>query len=317
MNMRTRKGLGTVVLWSALCVAVALLFAPNPSFAEAVEVDARSAHRAVWRFRSAGKTGGTAFAIGDRHFLTCAHIIKHYSGHGATEVFLDQHGSKDSRTLRVNWSHVALSLVHDIALFTTKETVNHYFALAQSSATEGETGLRAMGHPQGLPLEVALTALAQLPALQHQRVDHHLLVVAPHGAGKPPRVQPLDCIVAARPAVDEIADTEEAVARRIECEGVECVLEGVEVPVQIADDEVATAGTVRRVVRDWLVGPERARIVWGARVARHHRGLVVGARKGRYMSTSLIRSPFLERLHAGDRGYIEVNRTAFSGTGLV
>ena len=44
-----------------------------------------------------------------------------------------------------------MTLVQDIALFTTKETVDHIFALAPTSAGQGERGLRAMGHPEGLP----------------------------------------------------------------------------------------------------------------------------------------------------------------------
>ena len=134
-----------------LYAAIALL-APGPALAATVEVDARSAHRAVWKVYGAGRTG-TAFAIGDHHFVTCAHVIKDFSDHGAKEVFINQHGSKDSRTLRVNYGHVALTLAQDIALFTTKETVDHYFALAPDSVIKGNTRLRAMGHPKGLPLE--------------------------------------------------------------------------------------------------------------------------------------------------------------------
>ena len=93
------KGLGTAVLWVAVCVAIALL-GPGPALGAAVDVDARSAHRAVWKVYGAGKTG-TAFAIGDHHFATCAHVIKDFSDHGAAEVFINRYGSKDSRTLRV------------------------------------------------------------------------------------------------------------------------------------------------------------------------------------------------------------------------
>ena len=150
--MRTGKALGTAMLWNAACVAIVLL-GPGRALGAPVEVDAHSAHEAVWKVYGAGKSG-TAFAIGDHHFLTCAHVIKDFSDHGAKEVFINQHGSEDSRTLRVNYGHVALTLVQDIALFTTKETVGHYFALAQTSATEGATGLRAMGHPLGLRMEV-------------------------------------------------------------------------------------------------------------------------------------------------------------------
>ena len=158
----TRIWLPAAVLWSALCVAVALLTL-SPALGAAVEVDARSAHRAVWKVYGAGKSG-TAFAIGERHFLTCAHVIKGFADHGAKEVFINQHGSTDGRKLRVNYGHAALTLVQDIALFTTKETVDYYFALAESGALEGVAGLRIMGHPAGLPLET----LRQIDAITYE-----------------------------------------------------------------------------------------------------------------------------------------------------
>ena len=152
MTGRARRSLGTVMLWLAVCVATALL-GPSPAVAATVEVDVRSAHHAVWRVYGAGRAGGTAFAITDRHFLTCAHVIKYLSGLGAKEVVLDRHGSDDRRSLRVNWGHVALTLAQDIALFTTNETVDHYFALAEVGDIESATGLRVMGYPRGLPME--------------------------------------------------------------------------------------------------------------------------------------------------------------------
>ena len=148
----TGKGLRTAVVWAAVCLVIVLVGA-GQAVAAAVEVDARSAHHAVWRVYGAGKAGGTAFAITDRHFLTCAHVIKYLSGHGAKEVVLDRHGSNDRRSLRVNWGHVALTLIQDIALFTTRETVDHSFALAEVGTKDGEIGLLAMGHPEGFPLE--------------------------------------------------------------------------------------------------------------------------------------------------------------------
>ena len=179
---RTRIWLRAAVRWSALSVAVALLTL-SPALAEAVEVDARSAHRAVWKVYGAGKSG-TAFAIGDHHFLTCAHVIKGFADHGAKEVFINQHGSTDGRKLRVNYGHAALTLVQDIALFTTKETVDYYFALAESGALEGAAGLRIMGHPAGLPLETLyqtdpIAFSGRIPAHGSRGQDH---------AGRPQRI---------------------------------------------------------------------------------------------------------------------------------
>lgn len=149
--VRTVNTAGTVVLWATACVAVVFL-GLDQALASTIEVDARSAHRAVWKVYGATRSG-TAFAIGERHFLTCAHLIKSFADHGAKEAFLDRHGSSDSRRLHVNYGRVAMTLVQDIALFTTRETVDHSFALAGIGARDGETGLLAMGHPMGLALE--------------------------------------------------------------------------------------------------------------------------------------------------------------------
>ena len=100
-----------------------------------------------------GRRSGTAFAIAERHFLTCAPVIKGFADHGAEEAFLNQRGNSDSRRLHVNYGHGAMTLVQDIALFTTRETVDHSLALAETGAKDGETGLLAMGHPKGLALE--------------------------------------------------------------------------------------------------------------------------------------------------------------------
>ena len=43
-------------------------------------------------------------------FLACAHVIKDFSDHGADEVFINQYGTKNSRTLRV--SGLAVCLLH-------------------------------------------------------------------------------------------------------------------------------------------------------------------------------------------------------------
>lgn len=168
--VRTVNTAGTAVLWATVCVAIVFLGLER-ALASTIEVDARSAHRAVWRVYGAGRAGGTAFAIGDQHFLTCAHVIKYLSGHGAKEVVLDRHGSTDRRRLHVNWSHVAMTLVQDIALFTTREAVDHSFALAGTGAGDGETGLLAMGHPEGLALE---TLRQSNPITYHN--EFHLMV---------------------------------------------------------------------------------------------------------------------------------------------
>ena len=157
---RVSGALAAAALWSALWLAIGLLV-PGKALATTVEVDALSAHLAVWKVYGGGKSG-TAFAIGDHHFVTAAHVIKGFTDHEATEVFVIRHGSQDSRRLRVNYGHVAVALAQDMALFTTRETVDHYFALAQVADIESATGLRVMGYPRGLPLE-AMRQTAPIP----------------------------------------------------------------------------------------------------------------------------------------------------------
>ena len=127
--VRTVNTAGTVVLWATVCIAVVFLGLER-ALASTIEVDARSAHR-----------------------LTRAHVINGFADHGAKEAFLDRRGCTDSRRLHVNYSHVAMTLVQDIALFTTRETVGHSLALAETGARDGEAGFLAMGYPKGLALE--------------------------------------------------------------------------------------------------------------------------------------------------------------------
>lgn len=146
--MHAGKDLGTALVCAAAFVVI-LLPGSIPALAAAVEVDAGSAHHAVWRVNVEGRPLGTAFAIGERLFLTCEHVFRKSYG---KKVFLDQRGSEHSRKLWINRDHVALAAAEDIASFATTETVDHYLALADTSSTEPETGLIIMGHPQGRPL---------------------------------------------------------------------------------------------------------------------------------------------------------------------
>ena len=92
----------------------------------------------------------TAFAVGEHLLLTCEHVIRRsYGG----KLILDQHGSKESRKLRINKDHVALAATQDIAFLETKETLDHYLALADTSSTEPGTRLSVVGRPPGHSLK--------------------------------------------------------------------------------------------------------------------------------------------------------------------
>ena len=119
---QTRTWLRATVLCSALCAAVVLLGADR-ALAAAVEVDARSAHRAVWKVYGGGKSG-TAFPIGDRHFLTCAHVIKGFADHGAKNVFLMAEAPR-------------ILLEHHLKKLKLPTFLREYEKLARQCAAEG------------------------------------------------------------------------------------------------------------------------------------------------------------------------------------
>ena len=62
---------------------------------------------------------GTASAVEDHHFVTCAHIIKNFADNGAEDVLIDQRGPlMDSRTFLADYDHVAFPLFQNFALLT-------------------------------------------------------------------------------------------------------------------------------------------------------------------------------------------------------
>ena len=109
MNIiQTGKGLRTAVLWLSDCVAIALL-----GLGRALGRSCRGRRP----LRAPGQCG-RCMARGSRarhsrsettNFSACAHVIKDFSDHGADEVFINQYGTKNSRTLRVSGLAVCLS----------------------------------------------------------------------------------------------------------------------------------------------------------------------------------------------------------------
>ena len=92
--------------------------------------------------------------------------------------------------------------------------------------------------------------------VRDERVDHHLLVVSAHASCEAPGFEPHEGVGASGAAVDEVADGEEPVAGRLEFERLEGVLEGVDLPVEVPDDQIAPPDGIRSVsdggrVRVW------------------------------------------------------------------
>ncbi|ERI26917.1 hypothetical protein BURCENBC7_AP3409 [Burkholderia cenocepacia BC7] len=93
----------------------------------------------------------------------------------------------------------------------------------------------------------------------------HFLVIAAHDVTPRP-VEQVERGVGGRAAVDEIADREQPVARRIEADVVQQRAQHVHAAVQVADDEVA-AGRVRGMAAEQGGGSHP--LILGARAHRH------------------------------------------------
>ena len=108
--------------------------------AQASERDLASVASAVWKIED-DRNYGTAFAISPNLFITNAHNLRNAKRIG--EIVLSQEGS--SRRLGVS-QVLALSLVHDLMLLQTKETVRRYLRLGGPVSKKEDGTLRMMGY---------------------------------------------------------------------------------------------------------------------------------------------------------------------------
>ena len=124
-------------------VASALVCTLTPTMASETPADL-----AVWQIVNEKKTsGGTAFAVGKRHFLTNAHVIAGFIKHHSKRIVLRQRGHANELT--VNYRNLALFVAYDLALFTTREEIKHVLRFADREKTDPGTRLRIIGYPEG------------------------------------------------------------------------------------------------------------------------------------------------------------------------
>ena len=121
-----------------LFVLIFLLGWNNPLLAYAR--DLASVTSAVWEIGD-DRNYGTAFAISPNLFMTNAHNLRNAKRIG--EIVLSQEGS--SRRLGAS-QVLALSLVHDLMLLQTKETVRRYLRLGGPVSRKEDGALRMMGY---------------------------------------------------------------------------------------------------------------------------------------------------------------------------
>ena len=126
----------------AVCFLVFMFSLVGPETPEA-RPGYDAVYAAVWSVWN-GKKTGTAFAIGDNRFMTNAHVIKDFIDTGDLSIFLSQKGNPH----RLRFKRlVALSTTYDLAVFETKETVDHWLRFADSFSKK-ETGLYVVGYPK-------------------------------------------------------------------------------------------------------------------------------------------------------------------------
>ena len=94
----------------------------------------------MWKIED-DRNYGTAFAISPNLFITNAHNLRDTKRIG--EIILSQEGN--ARRLGVS-QILALSLVHDLMLFQTKETVRRYLRLGVPVSKKEDGMLRMMGY---------------------------------------------------------------------------------------------------------------------------------------------------------------------------
>ena len=141
---------------AGFCIAFSLqsppLYAWGPGPNPISSID--EAHKAVWKIQN-GKPGddswtssGTAFAIGDRYFVTNFHVWNDLLNRSQAieKIHLLQRGHR--RTLRVH-KLLAVSGTYDLALFEIKGSVEKYLGLAKDSRLEKSQPFSALGYPEG------------------------------------------------------------------------------------------------------------------------------------------------------------------------
>ena len=101
----------------------------------------------VWKIQKDFHSSGTAFFIGPNFFVTNFHVLHEMlrNGDSLKQITLRQEGSSFYPTVnRV----IAISVLHDLAILETKESVSSYLQIKGGNITPNEE-LSALGYPQG------------------------------------------------------------------------------------------------------------------------------------------------------------------------
>ena len=150
------------VLWFFVLVLLPGWNGPVQAFAQ----DPSSVASAVWKIED-DRNYGTAFAISPNLFMTNAHNLRDTKRIG--EIIISQEGS--SRRLSAS-QILSLSLVYDLLLLQTKETVRRYLRLGRPVSKKEDGSLGMMGYFKG-----SLTHFRQIAPIPWQDRFYYALPV--------------------------------------------------------------------------------------------------------------------------------------------
>lgn len=136
---------------------------------------ASHAHKAVWKVQNASSDMGTGFFIGKNLFVTNFHVA-FSSWDSGDQIFITQ---EHQHKISLNHSQIkAFSILHDLVLFETKQSVN-YFLKTHPSSLEEDEDLFLLSYPLGNFQEITKTGRIQFHGGIHTfAVDHSLLAGA-------------------------------------------------------------------------------------------------------------------------------------------
>ncbi len=138
-------------------------------------VEADHAHKAVWKVQNPLSYMGTGFFIGKNLFVTNFHVAFSSKNPGDSLVITQENQQK----ILLNHSQIkAFSILKDLVLFETEQTVSHFLKMHPSSLAEDED-LFLISYPLGNFQEITKTSHIQFHGDIHTfAVDHSLLAGA-------------------------------------------------------------------------------------------------------------------------------------------
>ena len=149
---------GNARKFALLAVAAGIYLAGNSAFgattgvSDTVNID--NAGLAVWRIVNAKQTfSATAWAAGQKKFITNAHVIARLVALGSGRIHLTQY--RNGRSVRVAVSRIlALTVTYDLAIIETEQPAAHFLTISDLPSEAQEENLIMIGY-SGTSFDIA------------------------------------------------------------------------------------------------------------------------------------------------------------------